>query len=114
MTTEQIAKVCHTVNAAYCRVYDDFTQVPWCDAPKWQRDSCISGVKMHQEQPHATPGQSHEEWLKLKKAEGWVYGPYKNVGLKYHPCIKPYNELPSFDKAKDHIFKAIVNSLSDA
>lgn len=104
---EFIAKLCHEVNKAYCESIGDNSQSSWLDAPQWQKDSAINGVKFHLDN-EATPEQSHENWLKQKENEGWVYGEVKNVEKKTHPCYRPYNELPESQKSKDYIFKAIV------
>ncbi|WP_217706289.1 hypothetical protein [Paenalkalicoccus suaedae] len=66
---ELIAKVCHSVNKAYCESINDFSQVDWEDAPEWQVDSAINGVKYHLEND-VTPEQSHESWLKQKTRRG--------------------------------------------
>lgn len=106
---EQIAKICHGVNKAYCETIGDFSQPAWEDAPDWQKDSAINGVKFHLEN-ETTPEMSHENWLKQKIEEGWVYGKEKNPELKTHPCIMRYSELPKYQRTKDSLFKAIVDS----
>ena len=112
MTSEEIAKVCHEVNRAYCEALGDMSQPKWEDAPDWQKGSAIIGVELHSDNPNATPKNSHEEWLKEKEATGWKYGPVKDVEKKEHPCFVPYNELPTEQKAKDYIFRAIVHALT--
>jgi hypothetical protein len=90
------------------------TQKPWEEAPDWQKESAIAGVTFHLEFPNAGPEVSHENWLKSKVADGWVYGPVKNEEEKTHPCCVPFNELPRWQQGKDFIFVAIVHSLSDS
>ena len=36
----------------------------------------------------------------------------KDPGKKEHPCMVPFDRLPSDQKAKDFIFSAIVKSLA--
>jgi hypothetical protein len=112
MTVEQIAKVAHEVNRAYCQATGDDSQPTWDDAPQWQKDSAIQGVIFHQMTPEATPENSHEQWLEVKKMDGWKYGPSKDPEKKEHPCFVPYNELPESQRAKDYLFRQIVHSLS--
>lgn len=50
--------------------------------------------------------------MEEKVNDGWVYGEVKDADKKTHPCIVPYNELPEFQKKKDHLFIAIVKALS--
>lgn len=106
-----IARVAHEINRAYCRSMGDLSQVYWGSAPQWQRDSAISGVKFHLENPDATPESSHENWLREKEAAGWKYGSLKDPEKKEHPCFRPYAELPTEQRAKDYIFKAVVDAL---
>jgi hypothetical protein len=112
MTTEQIAKVCHEINRAYCRSIGDDSQPSWEAAPDWQRKSAVAGVQFHLENPDASPSASHDSWLKEKEADGWKYGPVKNPETKEHPCYVPYEQLPTEQKSKDYLFKQIVESLS--
>lgn len=112
MNSEQIARVCHEVNRAYCQALGDNSQKPWEEAPQWQRESAINGVRFHMSNPDAGPDNSHIEWLKEKEANGWTYGPVKNEQQKEHPCIVPYEKLPVEQQAKDYIFRAIVHALA--
>ena len=45
-----------------------------------------------------------------KTAEGWSWGPVKDPERKQHPCMVPYDQLPQEQRAKDYIFRAIVNT----
>jgi hypothetical protein len=110
MNIEQIARVCHEVNRAYCAAIGDDTQVAWEDAPQWQRDSAIDGVQFTLERPYAPPSAAHENWLLVKYADGWKYGPVKNPDTKEHPCCVPYDELPLEQRTKDYLFQAVVRS----
>lgn len=107
-----IAQVCHNINRAYCISIGDNSQPTWEEAPEWQKSSAINGVRFHMEND-TTPEMSHESWLKQKLAEGWVYGKEKNPELKTHPCIMRYDELPKYQRTKDHLFKATVDSFKD-
>jgi hypothetical protein len=107
---EQIAKTCHEVNRAYCLSLGDTSQPSWEDAPDWQKESAMDGVTFHLENPEAGPAASHNNWLVLKKADGWKYGPVKDPDKKEHPCFVPYQELPKEQQAKDSLFIAVVES----
>jgi hypothetical protein len=111
MKVEQIAKICHEVNRAYCKGIGDDSQPSWEDAPDWQKQSAINGVSFHFDHPEATPRNSHESWLREKEAAGWKYGPVKNPELKEHPCFVSYDELPQEQKIKDDLFTAICNTV---
>lgn len=111
MTIEQIAKVAHELNKAYCESIGDTSQPTWEDASDWQKSSAVNGVKFHLENPTAGPSASHDSWLKQKEEEGWKYGEVKDPEKKEHPCFVPYEKLPTEQKAKDHIFRQVIHSL---
>lgn len=111
-TIDQISRVCHEANRAWCAEHGDLSQLPWEDAPKWQIDSCIDGVRFALENPDAPPSASHDNWLAEKRREGWVYGEEKDPLRKTHPCMVPFEELPAHQQVKDRLFLAIVRALS--
>ena len=107
-----IAAIAYSINAAYCASMGD-EQPSWDNAPESVKKGMEAGVDFHLKNPNATPEQSHEEWLKDKAENGWVYGDFKDLANKTHPNILPYAELPPEQRAKDHLFKAVVNLLKD-
>ena len=110
----QIARVAHEVNRAYCQALGDASQQEWEDAPQWQKDSAILGVKLHTCNPDAGPQASHESWMAQKLAEGWEYGPVKDAESKQHPCIVPFDELPREQQVKDYLFRGVVHAVAGA
>lgn len=109
---EKIAKVTHITNKAWCEVNNDYSQVEWENAPEWQRESAIDGVKFHLENKAASPSASHDNWMQQKIADGWVYGKEKDENLKTHPCIVPFSSLPKHQQIKDILFRNIVHSIN--
>lgn len=104
------ASVAHEANRAYCEALGDYSQLPWREAPTWQKQSAINGVIHAIENPDATPEQSHESWLAEKQADGWQYGAVKDVENKLHPCYCEYSALPQEQRAKDYIFLGIARA----
>jgi hypothetical protein len=113
MNPEQIARITHEVNRVYCAALGDNSQAPWENAPAWQRDSAINGVKFHLSNPDATPENSHEKWLEQKTAEGWKWGAVKDADKKEHPCFCAYSELPPDQRAKDYLFRGVVHACKE-
>ena len=109
---ERIARLAHEVNRAYCQSLGDYSQPAWEDAPDWQKESAIKGVAFHQQNPDATPEDSHNSWLEQKLNEGWVHGDVKDPVARCHPCVTAYENLPESQRAKDYIFRAIIQTLS--
>ena len=66
-----------------------------------QLASLIKGVQAQFDNPNMTPEESHNNWMKMKASQGWVYGPIKDFLMKTHPDMVPYNELPEVERAKD-------------
>lgn len=108
-----IARVCHEANRAWCIANGDMSQVDWEDAPEWQKQSTLESVRFRLENPDAPISAQHDQWMESKLKDGWVYGPIKHAGEKTHPCLVPFEDLLPFEKDKDALFAAIVNSLKD-
>jgi folate-binding Fe-S cluster repair protein YgfZ len=109
----EIARVCHEVNRTYCQALGDDSQPIWEDAPAWQKESALKGVNLHADTPNAGAEASHESWMAEKIENGWVYGEEKDPEAKTHPCMVPFEQLPSDQQAKDFIFMGVVHALSD-
>ena len=105
---EDIAAICHETNRAYCQTLGDTSQVPWPDAPQWQRDSACNGVRFQLANPDAPASASHVSWMAEKLEAGWEYGETKDAEAKTHPCMVPFDKLPKAQQLKDHAFKALV------
>ena len=112
MTVEQLARICHEANAALCLSLGDHSQASWDEAPEWQRASAINGVSYHLKNPSAPPSASHEIWMREKLESGWRYGEVKDASARTHPCLIPFEQLPPEQRAKDHLFIAIVHALA--
>lgn len=111
----QIAQVCYEANRAYCKTIGDDSFGDWIDAPDWQKQTNMAGVRF-QAHSYLTTGQppsvaaSHESWMDMKRAEGWTYGPVKDAEKKTHPCFLPYSKLPPEQRMKDYIFGSICSA----
>lgn len=111
LDVDDIAAICHEVNRAVCQAVGDQSQIPWVDAPKWQKMSAVDGVinvLLHE----STPEQSHANWTAFKLADGWTRGDVKDPVKKTHPCLVPFVDLPVEQKIKDYVFTALVQALA--
>lgn len=100
MKPSDIARVAHEVNRAYCQAIGDNSQPTWEGAPDWQIESAFDGVHLHLTNPNAGPEASHEAWMEFKLKDGWKYGEEKDAEAKTHPCLVPFNDLPTEQKSK--------------
>lgn len=116
MKNIDIAELCaaaaHETNRLYCESIGDYSQMPWHDAPEWQKQSARIGVQGAL--AGNTPAESHALWLEHKKNDGWVYGPKKVPEAKVHPCMVPYEQLPPDQRAKDALFTGVVRAIAQA
>lgn len=110
MNKEEIARVAHEVNRAYCQALGDMSQPTWDEAPQWQRESVMLGVELHTSGDHG-PEASHFSWTVQMVNEGWKYGAFKDPENKLHPCLVPFDQLPVAQQAKDFIFRGVVHAL---
>lgn len=113
LTVNSVAQICHEANRALCAGMGDDSQLPWAEAPEWQKESAIKGVNFCLDNPDAPASANHESWSKQKTEDGWVYGEVKNAEQKTHPCLVEFKHLPQLQQAKDYLFKAIVGSLAN-
>lgn len=112
-TIEAAARAAHEANRAYCIALGDASQLPWDEAPEWQRTSCTNGARLVLTKDIG-PRESHESWMREKRETGWFYGPVKDPEAKTHPCMLPYEQLPAEQRAKDSIFGAVVRAVGNA
>lgn len=82
---EEIARVAHEVNRAFCQALGDDSQLPWAEAPEWQRQSALEGVTF----------LMTNSWMERE-----------------HPCLVPFSDLPIEQRAKDFIFCVVVRVLT--
>ena len=106
------ARICHEINREWCAYNGDDSQPSWDDAPQWQRDSAIAGIRFHVANPDAGDSASHDSWMRQKVAEGWVYGEVKDPEATppTHHCIVPFEQLPRDQQFKDRLFRTIAHN----
>lgn len=112
MDEVQIARLCYEANRGLRQALGESDEGPWEAASETTRNSTIAGVRFALKNPGVTPEETHEAWLKDKQAQGFVYGPDKDLEKKTHPCFLPYGELPAAQRYKDYIFLALVRANS--
>lgn len=66
-----------------------------------QIESLKNGVLFRFENLDVTSEESHNNWMKKKTEQGWVYGEIKDFEKKTHPDLVPFDELPEVEKNKD-------------
>lgn len=107
-----IAQATHEANRSWCAANGDDSQLPWGEAPEWQRESALAGVRAVLAGTASTPEEQHVAWCVQKHHDGWTYGEVKDAEARTHPCLVAYDDLPPVQQLKDSIFRAIVTALS--
>lgn len=106
---EDIARLVVNTNADYSKALgEQYTY--WDETTTEVKNSIIRGV-ISALRYNPTPEQNHQNFLDDRIKDGWTYGPEKNVGLKTHPDMVPFELLPTDQKAKNFIFLSLVQSL---
>lgn len=114
LSVEDIARVAHEVNRAYCESFGDTSQLPWEAAPERQQASVRAGVALLLAHPETPPGEAHAAWMAHQLEAGWRYGPVKNPQTKEHPSLLAFDLLPREQRTKDYLFCAVVRALATA
>ena len=95
---EFMANIRHITRVAYqIAVQQPFNE----KIDQYQFESLIDGIRYQDKHPDNTPLQNHENWMKKKESQGWVYGDVKDFDKKTHPDLVPFNELPIVEQLKD-------------
>ena len=66
-----------------------------------QMDSLLNGIEFRDANPDITPEENHNNWMKAKTAQGWVYGEVKDFDKKTHPDLVAFDDLPEVEQRKD-------------
>jgi len=51
-----------------------------------------------------SPSALHHKWVLAYEKMGWKYGPSRNIELKTHPDMLPFNKLVKKEQEKDWVF----------
>lgn len=78
---------------------------------KDQMDSLLDGIAYMDANPNITPEENHNNWMKAKTAQGWVYGEVKDFEKKTHPDLVPFEDLPEVEQRKD-INDAVIHKIA--
>lgn len=111
MNVSNVAQIIHAANREVQKLIGETVNPEWDDAEDWMKQSTISGVLGVYN--GNTPEMSHEAWIQTRLADGWVWGEVKDMELKTHPCLVPYNQLPPLQRIKDSLFGNIANTFKD-
>jgi cold shock CspA family protein len=110
-TEDEVAFACHEFNRVLQRIHGDpLPSAPWdCESAEL-RESTREGVLRIRR--GWTMRDNHEEWRKVKAAQGWTYGPVKDYELKTHPGMADFDSLPQELRDRAQMFFLIVTGMT--
>lgn len=108
---ESTAIVLHnSIRLLQLALKNDVVAEKWENATPDQRSSSRRAVVWRLQNPNAQPNEQHDQWMRDRIANGWVYGEVKDTERKTHPCLVPYDELPEGERLKDELVGVIVDN----
>lgn len=78
-----------------------------------QYNSLLQGTRFGLKNIGMTPEENHDNWMKCKTEQGWVYGEVKDFDKKTHPDLVPFAELSKVEADKDIMDCMMVKELSN-
>jgi len=104
------ALAAHEVNRAFCQAMGDNSHVAWEQVPddlKVVARQSVLAIATRE----TTNKQLHDDWVALKKLQGWTFGQTKDAKKKEHPCLVAWEQLPFEQQVKDDLWISTVKSL---
>ena len=108
----QIAMMAHVILSAYNVSIGEEGRPPFNQLSVADQDAVIKEVEFHLANPDAPVGAAHESWVAQSVADGWRLGPAVDPVGKFSPYIRPFDSLSKTDQIKEHLFRAVVKSVT--
>jgi len=106
----QVGKICHEVHRAYCKEINSKTQPEWVNITNQHKEVILNSVKQILDGKINSPDESHNNFIKVKEEQGWVYSEKYSIENKTNPRLVPFENLSSKDRMKEILFFTIVSS----
>ncbi len=105
-----LARVVHEANRAYNVFLDDpVPDPPWDALPQWHKGMIIARVQAIL--GGWDPADIHQDWVDTMSALGWSFGVVKDPDRMTHPAVRPWGELPVWQRRKDELAVMVVRAL---
>jgi len=107
----QAARVIHAVIREIQAVNGEQVIAAWPDRTPQEQEQDTATVREHREKG-VKARQAHEQWMAMRTAGGWTYGPVKDYAAKTTPLLVPYDDLPWEQRVKDEVYEALIPVLA--
>lgn len=108
---DRIARTVHEALSAWRVANGHDALTAWDDVSIQDRQSTYDSVQHVITHPEATAADQHDQWMRQKENKGWVFGEERDDVRKRHPMLRPFEELPDYERRKDVLLNAIVRAL---
>lgn len=109
LSLQDVARLASAINTEFCDLMSDPVPLTFDELPPNAQHNMTTAVYRVVTGQIKTAEESHEQWVKSRKAEGWTYGKKKSNTDRTHPNLCPYLELPTAQQFKDELFMAVCN-----
>lgn len=103
----QVAMICHAAHNEYAKQIGQ-PSISWEDKGEEHQQTVIDSVNKIMSGEIKSPEQAHNNFVKRKEADGWVYGLEFSTEKKINPRLIPFNRLSRIHQNKEELFFNIV------
>lgn len=111
MTEEEIAEAIYESERAQAAENGWPIPAPWATATVDEKATTVNGVAFVLATPAAQAEAVHGNWVSTQVADGWGYGPVKDVPLKQHPYIVDFTLLPPEQQHRIFMLQYLAKNL---
>ena len=110
---EQIAKTAHAIHRAYCIEMNIPTQPKWDEVENDHKDVMFNSIRHILHGEIDSVQMSHDNFIKGKIENGWVYGEKYSLENKTNPRLVEFNKLTLEQRIKESLFFECVCSFKN-
>ncbi len=103
-----LAEACHEATKVISEQILSEEKKEWKLIDSATKARLINAVQRAIDKKITDPSVAHADWMADMVKQGWVYGEKLDETEKTHPCLVPYDQLPTGQQTKDHIYLSIL------
>tara|TARA_R110002126_G_scaffold29832_1_gene98137 strand:- start:162 stop:497 length:336 start_codon:yes stop_codon:yes gene_type:complete len=106
----QISKTAHAIHLAYCKENNIPTQPVWEEVSVEHKEIVYDTVTNILKDSIKTVEESHDNFIKKKYSQGWIFGEVYSLENKTNPRMVDFSRLTLEQRTKERLFFECVNS----